>query len=61
MAKFKQGDKCRVIKNLLSPSCIGDIVTVESVITTYDGRFLYAITLDNSIMGYAAEGCLELI
>ena len=56
MSKFKIGDKCRVIKNALAPQCVGMVVEIMGVI----GGTLYKIK-EEGMIGFAAEGCLELI
>lgn len=62
MAKFKKGDKFRVLKNGPSPSFIGQIETVEKVITLDDGTVM--IIPDWRFMGigwaYGENSC-ELI
>lgn len=58
MTKFKKGQKCRVVKNLLAPQCIGMEVTILGVVGEKDGRVTYQIDEDG-IQGYAAEACLE--
>jgi len=62
-AKFKKGDKCRVIKNLLSPASIGDIVEVVNPIEACNGKIYYNIIYPEypSIKGFASEGCLEKV
>ena len=60
MGKFKAGDRCKVIKNVLSPKSIGHVVEIIGAVgkngymtkETYNGRIMY---------GYASENCLELI
>lgn len=62
MAKFKKGDKCRVIKNFLSPECVGHIVTIKGVNMTAEDRVYYDVEIDGyNLTGIAAEGCLEPI
>ena len=51
-AKFKKGDRCRVVKNLLAPSCIGQMVTIVEVIGVQ--KPIYKID-DDGILGYAVE------
>ena len=57
-AKFKKGDRCRVVKTLLAPSCIGQMVTIVEVIGVQ--KPIYKID-DDGILGYAVEGCLEMV
>ena len=59
-AKFKVGDKCKVIKNLLANECVGDIVTITKVSKLY-GRYYYKIQHKDKIEGIASEGCLDLV
>lgn len=58
MAKFKKGQKCRVVKNRLAPQCIGMEVTILGVVGEEDGRVMYRID-EGGLKGYAAESCLE--
>ena len=60
MSKFKSGDRCRVIKNWLSPQSIGNIVIIDSIAFETDTTTIYHIQ-DDEFMGYASEKCLELI
>lgn len=59
--KYKKGDRCKVIKNALAPECIGHAVTIDSVAFQRGPSTLYRIIIDDDIMGYASEHCLELI
>ncbi len=58
MAKFKKGQKCKVVANLLAPQCVGMEVTILGVAGEKDGRVIYRID-EEGIQGYAAEPCLE--
>ena len=60
MAKFKKGQKCRIVENLLAPKCIGMEVTILGVAGEKGGRVFYRIDEDG-IQGYASESCLEPI
>lgn len=61
MAKFKSGQKCRVIKNGLAPHCVGQEVEIIRAAREFtDGRVLYEIN-EGGLRGYAMESCLELI
>ena len=60
MAKFESCQKCRVIKNLLSPECIGQTVVIIRVANERDGRVLYEV-MEDGYHGYASEECLEAI
>jgi hypothetical protein len=60
MAKFKPGDKCRITNNLLAPNCAGDVVTIDSIAIENSTAVLYRI-IEEDIMGYAMERCLERI
>lgn len=60
MAKFKSCQKCRVIKNLLSPENVGQVVVIIRVADERDGRVLYEV-MEDGLHGYASEDCLELI
>lgn len=60
MAKFKKGDRCRVIKNALAPDSVGDIVTIDSIAFQTDSSILYRIEYAD-MTGYASEKCLELV
>ena len=57
--KFKNGDKCVVVKNLLAPHCVGHTVTIKGCFTT-GGRNYYHILHENGLKGISAESCLEL-
>lgn len=59
MRKFNKGDKCKVVKNLLAPECVGDIVEVTGWFSVR-GRNYYHI-LEEGMKGIASEGCLELV
>ena len=58
MTKFKKGQKCKVIANLLAPQCVGMEVTILGVVGEKDGRVMYRID-EEGLKGYAAESCLE--
>ena len=60
--KFKKGDKCKVIKNLLSPTSIGDIVEIVSSFEV-NGRIYYKTIFEGypTLEGYSAETCLEKV
>lgn len=60
MAKFKKGQKCKIIHSLLDPTCIGMEVTIKEVASEKIGMIIYVIDLDG-IERYASESCLELI
>lgn len=60
MARFKKGEKCRVIKNLLSPEGIGQVVTILRIAAESEGSVLYAIEVEG-MQGFAMERCLEKI
>jgi len=60
MSKFEKGQTCRVTKNLLSPQCTGQEVTVLGVAAEKDGKVMYEIDEDG-MHGYASESCLEAI
>ena len=57
--KYKIGDKCKIIKNLLSPSNIGDMVTIIDICRTT--KPFYTIQFNDSLKGYASENCLKLV
>lgn len=63
-AKFKVGEKCKVIKNALSPKCVGDIVTILEVCITTSNKYFYKVSSDiilsngEPLVGYAEEDCL---
>ena len=57
--KYKIGDRCKVIKNFLSPNNIGDIVTVIDTCRTTNP--FYTIQFNDGLKGYASENCLELV
>lgn len=61
--KFKKGDKCKVIKNLLSPTSIGDIIEIVNPIEDNNGKIYYTIIHSEypSIKGLASENCLEKV
>lgn len=54
--KYKKGDKCKVVKNVLAPKCVGMVVTVIATI----GNSGYKVRYDNGWIGIASENCLEL-
>ena len=58
-AKFKVGDRCRVVKNLLAPKCIGNVVEITKVLMC-NGKYYYE-TLEDGMKGVAAENCLSII
>ena len=58
-AKFKVGDKCKVVKNLLAPRCIGNVVEITKVLA-HNGKYYYE-TLEGRMRGIAAENCLSII
>jgi hypothetical protein len=60
MAKFKKGDRYRVINNALAPDSVGDIVTIDSITFQTDSSILYRIEYAD-MTGYASEKCLELV
>lgn len=60
MAKFESGQKCRVVKNLLAPRCIGQTVTIVKVVLEAP-RVIYLVAEEDGLKGYASEGCLEPI
>ncbi len=60
MTKFKAGQKCRVIRNLLAPHHVGMTVTILNVAGKMDGRVMYRIE-EEGMQGYASESCLEAI
>ena len=47
--KYKIGDRCKVIKNFLSPSNIGDIVTVVDTCRTT--KPFYTIQFNDGLKG----------
>lgn len=57
--KYKVGDRCKVIKNLLAPNCIGEIVTVTELLSP-ESKILRCITEDG-ISCIVSENCLELV
>ena len=59
--KYKKGNRCKVIKNSLAPTCVDHIVTIDSVAFQRGSSTLYHIIIDDDIMEYASEHCLELI
>lgn len=58
-AKFNVGDKCKVVKNLLAPKCIGNVVEVTKVLA-HNSKYYYEI-LEGDMKGIAAEDCLSII
>lgn len=60
MAKFQEGDKCKVIKNLLAPQSVGHIVKIKGIAVCSGNNPLYKIDIDG-MDGYAEERCLEKI
>ena len=58
MSKYKEGQKCRVVKNLLAPECVGMTVTILGVAIENGKAVLYRVREDG-MDGYAMESCLE--
>ena len=56
MGKFKAGDRCKVVKNAISPKSIGHIVKIVGTI----GNMGYRVRFDNGMVGMASENCLGL-
>ena len=63
MAKYNKGDKCKVIKNLLAPKCIGQTVTIDSIAIEKEGSVIYNAHIEGyeHINCLCAETCLELL
>ncbi len=65
--KFKIGDRCRIIKNALSPKCIGDIVEIVGYCDNSDKLYYIKPITGNEdgffdkITCYATEGTMELV
>ena len=58
---YNIGDKCKITKNLLSSSCIGDIVTIIEIHTSIENKPFYTIEFEDGLKGYASENCLKPI
>ncbi len=64
MAKFKVGDRCKVIKNALAPECIGEIIEITGIQSKKGEKVLYkaAVEVEGKVFDcYASEVCLELV
>ena len=64
MARFKVGDRCRVVRNALAQENVGQVVVITGVILDYfyETREDYRDASGNvwySVRGYASEKCLE--
>lgn len=61
--KYNIGDKCKVIKNLLSPKSIGHTVIIDGVAVEKEGRIIYNAHIEGyeQINCLCAETCLELL
>ena len=61
--KYKKGDRCRIVNNLLRPECIGQTVVIESVFSERDGRVLYNAKIEDErypdMACVCAETCIE--
>jgi hypothetical protein len=58
---YKVNDRCRITQNLLSPSSIGDVITITEVHVSIENRPFYTIRFDDGMVGYASENCLKLV
>lgn len=58
MAKYRKGDRCKVIKNALAPNFVGYTVVIDSIAIETPTSVLYRV-INEDIMGYASEKCLE--
>lgn len=63
MYKYKKGNKCKVIKNLLSPQSVGQTVIIDGVAVEKYGRVIYNAHIEGyeQINCLCAETCLELL
>lgn len=63
MYKYNKGNKCKIIKNLLSPQSVGQIVIIDGVAVAKDGRVIYNAHIEGyeQINCLCAESCLELL
>lgn len=59
--KFKVGDRCRVIKNLFAPDCVGFEVSITDISVSRNGKYFYTTLFEKGIKGICSENCLELI
>ena len=65
MAKFKVGDRVRVVFNKLQPATVGKVGEVTKVYQdAEDNQALYKVRLDGRktpLKGVAEEDCIELV
>ena len=65
MAKFKVGDRVRVVFNKLQPATVGKVGEVTKVYNdAEDNQALYKVRLDGRktpLKGVAEEDCIELV
>lgn len=63
MPKYSKGNKCKVIKNLLSPQSVGQTVIIDGVAVEKDDRIIYNAHIEGyeQINCLCAETCLELL
>ena len=63
MCKYNKGNKCKIIKNLLSPQSVGQTVIIDGVAVAKDGRVIYNAHIEGyeQINCLCAETCLELL
>ena len=54
---FRKCDKCKVVKNALSPKCVGHTVEIIGTIV----NMCYKVRHEDGMVGYASEDCLGLI
>lgn len=59
--KFNIGDRCVVVKNLLSPQNIGFEVLISDVTMSDSGNYIYEVGFARGLKGIASEDCLMLI
>lgn len=65
MAKFKVGDRVRVVFNKLQPATVGKVGVVTKMYQdAEDNQALYKVRLDGRktpLKGVAEEDCIELV
>ena len=59
--KYKENDRCIIVKNLLAPDCVGEIVIIKKVLNQSDTNVLYEVEIEGfPFKGMAVESVLRL-
>lgn len=61
IVRFKVGDRCKVVKNLLAPDYIGFEVIIKQVPTNRSNVYIITFPHSGGRLGLASGDCLELI